>query len=91
MNKSDLINEVSSNTGLTKTKAGEVIDCITESMKKALTNGEKVTLVGFGSFFSTLRKERKGRDPQKGTVISIPEKVVVKFKTGSHLSESINS
>jgi nucleoid DNA-binding protein len=43
MNKSDLINVLSSNTGITKTKAGEVIDCITESMKTALSNGDKVT------------------------------------------------
>jgi len=91
MNKSDLINEVSSSTGLTKTKAGQVIDSITESMNSALTKGDKVTLVGFGSFSSSKRKARKGRNPKTGEVISIPAKVVVKFKSGSYLSESINS
>ena len=91
MNKSDLINEVSSSTGLTKTKAGQVIDSITESMNSALTKGDKVTLVGFGSFSSSKRKARKGRNPKTGEVISIPAKVVVKFKSSSYLSESINS
>ena len=91
MNKSDLINQVSNDTGLTKTKTGEVIDSITKSMKSALTNGDKVTLVGFGSFSTTNRKSRKGRNPKTGEVISIPEKVVVRFKSGSYLSESVNS
>ncbi len=91
MNKSDLINQVALSTGLTKTKAGEVIDSITESMKTALSNGDKVTLVGFGSFSASKRKARKGRNPKTGQVISIPEKVVVKFKSGSYLSESVNA
>jgi len=91
MNKSDLINQVSSDTGLTKTKAGQVINSITESVKSALSNGDKVTLVGFGSFSSSKRKARKGRNPKTGEVISIPEKTVVKFKSGSYLSESVNS
>ena len=91
MNKSDLINELASNTGLTKTKAGEVIDSLTESMKTALSKGDKVTLVGFGSFTSSKRKARKGRNPKTGSVISIPEKVVVKFRSGSYLSESVNA
>ena len=91
MNKSDLINEVSSNTGLTKSKAGQVIDSITESMKNALTKGDKVTLVGFGSFTSSKRKGRRGRNPKTGQEISIPAKVVVKFKSGSYLSDSVNS
>lgn len=91
MNKSDLINELALSTGLTKTKSGEVIDSITESMKNALSKGDKVTLVGFGSFSATKRKSRKGRNPKTGQVISIPEKVVVKFKSGSYLSESVNA
>ena len=91
MNKSDIINELALSTGLTKTKSGEVIDSITESMKNALSKGDKVTLVGFGSFSATKRKSRKGRNPKTGQVISIPEKVVVKFKSGSYLSESVNA
>ena len=90
MNKSDLINEVASATGLTKTKVSEVIDVITESMKNALSNGDKVILVGFGSFSPSKRKSRNGRNPKTGEVINIPEKTVVKFKTGSYLSEAVN-
>lgn len=91
MNKSDLINQVAASTGLSKTKAGEAIDSILESMKNALSKGDKVTLVGFGSFTSTKRKARKGRNPKTGQEITIPEKNVVKFKSGSFLSESVNS
>jgi DNA-binding protein HU-beta len=91
MNKADLINQVAAATGLTKTKSGEVIDVITESMKNALVSGEKVTLVGFGTFSSSSRKERKGRNPKTGAVIDIPAKKVVKFKSGSYLADSVNS
>jgi DNA-binding protein HU-beta len=91
MNKADLINQVATATGLTKTKSGEVIDVITESMKNALVSGEKVTLVGFGTFSSSSRKERKGRNPKTGAVIDIPAKKVVKFKSGSYLADSVNS
>jgi len=91
MNKSDLINQIASATGLTKTKSGEIIDVVTESMKDALSKGEKVTLVGFGTFSSTKRKERKGRNPKTGEVITIPAKTVVKFKSGSYLSDSVNA
>jgi DNA-binding protein HU-beta len=90
MNKADLINVISESTGLTKTKSGDVIDVITESMKTALVNGEKVTLVGFGTFTSSKRKGRKGRNPKTGEVITIPEKTVVKFKSGSYLTDSVN-
>lgn len=91
MNKSDLISRVSSATGITKTKAGEVIDVFMESMKDALSKGDKVTLVGFGSFTPSKRKSRKGRNPKTGQVISIPEKIVVKFKSGTYLSDSVNA
>lgn len=91
MNKSNLINEVSVDTGLTKTKTSQVIDSIIESMRVALTKGDKVTLVGFGSFLTSKRKGRKGRNPKTGAIINIPEKMVVKFKSGSYLSESMNS
>lgn len=90
MNKSDLINQVANTTGLTKTKSGEVIDSIMDSMKEALSKGDKITLVGFGSFSVAKRKARNGRNPKTGEVIAIPEKSVVKFKSGSYLSDSVN-
>lgn len=91
MNKSDLINQVAATTGLTKTKSGEVIDSIMDSMKEALAKGDKITLVGFGSFSVAKRKARNGRNPKTGEVITIPEKSVVKFKSGSYLSDSVNA
>jgi len=91
MNKADLINEVSSKVDLTKTKTSDVIDAIVESIKAALNSGEKVTLVGFGTFQTAERKERKGRNPKNGAEILIPAKTVAKFKPGSSLQASVNA
>lgn len=91
MNKADLINEVALSTGLTKAKTGEVIDSITKAMSETLTKGDKVTLVGFGTFSISTRKSRKGRNPKTGQVIDIPSKNVVRFKSGSYLADSVNN
>jgi DNA-binding protein HU-beta len=91
MNKADLVNEISSRTGLTKTKTGEVIDSIVESIQGALAKGDKVTLVGFGTFDTITRKERKGRNPKTGAELHIPEKKAARFKAGSNLSNVVNS
>jgi DNA-binding protein HU-beta len=91
MNKADLVSEISSKTGLTKTKSGEVVDTIIETLQNTLSNGEKITLVGFGSFGTIERKERKGRNPQNGAEITIPARRSVKFKSGSSLDSLVNS
>jgi DNA-binding protein HU-beta len=91
MNKADLVNEISSRTGLTKSKSSEVIDSITESIQDSLTRGEKVTLVGFGTFDTITRKARKGRNPKTGEELNIPEKRAARFKAGSGLSNVVNS
>jgi DNA-binding protein HU-beta len=91
MNKTDLVNEISSKTGLTKTKSGEVIDTLIETMQSALSSGDKITLVGFGSFGTIERKARKGRNPQTGAEINIPAKKSVKFKSGASLDSKVNS
>ena len=90
MNKADLINQVSAKVELTKTKTGEVIDAVVEAVSAALKNGEKVTLVGFGTFQTAGRKARKGRNPKNGSEILIPAKTVAKFRPGSALSSSVN-
>lgn len=90
MNKADLINKVSAKVELTKTKTSEVIDAVVESIKESLNAGEKVTLVGFGTFQTASRKERKGRNPKNGAEILIPAKTVAKFKPGSSLQSSVN-
>ena len=91
MNKADLINEIASQTGLTKTKAGEAINAVIDAIETTLSKGEKFTLVGFGTFETSNRKGRKGRNPKTGGVIDIPAKKVAKFRAGSKLSTQVNS
>ena len=90
MNKQDLIDEVSTKVGITKVMTGDVIKAMIEVVSTALNNGEKVTLVGFGTFQTANRKARKGRNPKSGREILIPAKKVAKFKPGGALSKSVN-
>jgi DNA-binding protein HU-beta len=90
MNKSDLVNEVSTITGLTKTKSSETIDAIVSVIEKSLSNGEKVNLVGFGSWETTQRAERVARNPKTGEEVKVPAKTVARFKPGSNLNKQIN-
>jgi DNA-binding protein HU-beta len=90
MNKADLVNSLAENTGMTKTKSNEVIDVIVSTISEALKSGDKVTLVGFGTFTTTQRDARKGRNPKTGEVIEIPAKRVAKFKAGADLTKSVN-
>jgi len=90
MNKADLVNSISEQTGLTKTKSNQVVDAITSLIAETLSKGEKVTLVGFGTFTTTDRNARKGRNPKPGEVIEIPAKRVAKFKSGSELTKNVN-
>jgi DNA-binding protein HU-beta len=90
MNKADLVNSISEKTGLTKTKSNEVIDAFVESVTESLKNGDKVTLVNFGTFNTSKRDARKGRNPKTGETIEIPAKRVARFKVGTGLSKNIN-
>ena len=90
MNKTDLVNQIAKKTGLTKSKSNEVIDAFVSSVTESLTEGEKVTLVGFGTFTTSKREARKGRNPKTGEVINIPGKTVARFKAGSELSKNVN-
>ncbi len=90
MNKADLVNSISEQTGLTKTKSNQVVDALTSVITETLSKGEKVTLVGFGTFTTTDRNARKGRNPKTGEVIEIPAKTVAKFKAGSELTKNVN-
>lgn len=90
MNKADLVNEIAKETGLTKTKSSEVVDTIVNAISTSLKKGEKVTLVGFGTFTTSKRSARKGRNPKTGAVINIPGKTVARFKAGSELTKSVN-
>ena len=90
MNKSDLINQIVNTTGLTKTKANQVIDAMVDAIGSSLSNGEKVTLVGFGTFETTKRNGRVGRNPKTGDKVVIPDKKVAKFRPGSILLNRVN-
>jgi DNA-binding protein HU-beta len=90
MNKADLVNSISQKTGLTKTKTNEVIDAFVESVTESLKDGNKVTLVNFGTFNTSKRDARKGRNPKTGETIEIPAKRVARFKVGTGLSKNIN-
>lgn len=89
MNKSDLVVRVSEITDLPRNKAEQAVNSMLETIQGALKSGEKVTLVGFGSFTSYRRSSRQGRNPKTGESIKIASKKVVKFKAGTRLSQEI--
>lgn len=89
MNKSNLVARVSKVTDLPRTKAEQAVNSMLETIQEALKKGEKVTLVGFGTFTAYKRKSRKGRNPKTGETIKISPKKVVKFKAGTKLSLKI--
>ena len=89
MNKAELIEEVSNKTGLTKKDTGNVIDAITKTITATLSKGEKVTLVGFGTFQVIEKKARKGVNPRTRETIRIPAKKVPKFRAGKGLREKV--
>lgn len=89
MNKADLAEKVVNQTGLTKKASREAVDATTSVITDALARGERVTLVGFGSFRVVSRKARTGRNPQTGEAIQIPVKTVPKFRPGKSLIEKV--
>ncbi|MBN2524183.1 MAG: HU family DNA-binding protein [Bacteroidales bacterium] len=86
MNKGELISAIAASAGLTKADSEKALNAITASISKSLKKGERVGLVGFGSFSVSQRAKRTGRNPQTGKEITIPAKKVVKFKPGADLS-----
>ncbi len=90
MNKAELIEEVASQTGLAKTASREAIDAVVSAISDCLAKGEKVTLVGFGTFGVRQRKARRGVNPQTGATIQIPAKRVPKFVAGKGLREKVS-
>jgi len=88
MNKGDLVNEVAKIVS-TKKQAQEAVDCVIESITKALKKKDTVTLVGFGTFKVDKRKARKGRNPQTGEAIKIPAKTVVKFRVAKACKDAV--
>jgi DNA-binding protein HU-beta len=89
MNKADLIDQIAKDVDITKTQANTALDSFTDAVVAALKKGERVTLVGFGTFSVSERAARNGRNPQTNEVIKIKARKVPKFKAGKEFSESI--
>lgn len=89
MNKTDLVNALSEDTGLTKTDAKSFLDSFCSIVKGSLKKNDIVSLIGFGSFCVATRNARKGHNPRTGATIKIPAKKIVKFKAGKELKETI--
>ncbi len=89
MNKSDLIGKIAGDAKITKVQAQSALNSFLDATSAALKKGEKVILVGFGTFSVAKRAARTGRNPQTGKEIKIAAKKVVKFKPGSELSSKV--
>jgi DNA-binding protein HU-beta len=89
MNKAELIAKIAEDAGITKTQANLTVDAFVDAVTKTLKKGDKVTLVGFGTFSVSKRAARNGRNPQTGAVIKIKAKKVAKFKAGKELYSKI--
>ena len=89
MNKAELIEEVTSQTGLANRTARQAVGAVVSAISDCLAKGEKVTLAGFGTFGVRQRKARTGRNPQTGGTIQISAKRVAKFVPGKNLKNKV--
>ncbi|MBQ9587640.1 MAG: HU family DNA-binding protein [Bacteroidales bacterium] len=80
MNKTELISALAEKAEITKVDAGKAFNALMEVTKEQLKKGEKISLIGFGSFYVQKREARKGKNPRTGKAIKIPAKEVLKFK-----------
>jgi DNA-binding protein HU-beta len=89
MNKAELIDQIAGDAGITKVQANATVDAFTDAVVSALKKGDKVTLVGFGTFSVSSRAARTGRNPQTGAVLKIKARKVPKFKAGKGFTEKM--
>ncbi len=89
MNKGQLVEQMATGAGISKAAAERALNAFMDAITDAVASGDKVSLIGFGTFYVTERKERTGRNPQTGEKMVIPAKKVVKFRPGSRLSEAV--
>ena len=90
MKKVELVEAVAEKAGLTKADATRAIDATFEAITEALANGDKITLVGFGTFSVSERAAREGRNPRTGATVQIAARKAVSFKAGSALKDAVN-
>jgi DNA-binding protein HU-beta len=89
MTKAELVAKIASEGGITKSQADKAVAGFVSAVSDALSGGDKITLVGFGTFSVVTRSQRDGRNPRTGEKIKIPASKAVKFKTGKTLSEKV--
>jgi len=89
MNKAQLIDAIADNASLSKADAKKALEGFINATSTALSKGDKISLVGFGSWSVTERAARTGRNPQTGKTINIPAKKVIKFKAGADLNGKV--
>ncbi|MFN9108695.1 MAG: HU family DNA-binding protein [Bacteroidota bacterium] len=89
MNKAELVAKIAEDAGISKTQANAALDSFTTAVTKTLKSGDKVTLVGFGTFSVTKRSARTGRNPQTGATIKIKAKKVAKIKAGKEVASKL--
>ena len=90
MNKADLMDRIAAGSRINKTQAATAIDTLVDSVTGALRKGDRVALVGFGTFSVSQRRARNGRNPQTGAVIKIAARKVAKFTPGAELRKAVN-
>lgn len=90
MNKTNLIDAMAEDAGVSKAAAKKALESFLSHVEGALSKGDRVSLVGFGSWSVSKRAAREGRNPQTGKTIKIAAKNVVKFKAGSDLQKAVN-
>ncbi len=89
MNKSELISAIAAESGLSKADSKKAVDAFVSTVTKALQGGDKIALVGFGTFSVSERAERSGINPATKATITIPAKKIAKFKAGAELADSL--
>ena len=90
MTKAELINVVAQKTDFTKKNSDKAVNAVLEAITEALADGERVALVGFGTFGVTRRAAREGRNPRTGETVKIAARNAVTFKAGSALKDAVN-
>lgn len=90
MNKSELVSSMAEAAGISKSDAEKALDAFTDTVTSALAKDDKVSLIGFGTFSTSKRAARTGRNPQTGAEIQIAAKTVPKFKAGKRLKDALD-
>ena len=91
MNKNELISKVAEVSGFTKKDTGIVVDAVVSAITEAVASGDKVSIVGFGTFEATERAARMGRNPKTGEPLEIAASKAPKFKAGKALKDLVNA